>query len=521
MVSTGGTSKYLQEHGIAVVEVSQQTGYPEVMDGRVRTLHPRIHMSLLARSFDLEDMALLKKEGLEPFDLVIGNLYPFEKTVVEHKRQMELEAKLNESGKSDAPSPELAFRELIEEIDIGGPALLRASAKSFERITVLCDPADYEFAKKGATTFVERKKLAAKVFSHISVYDSLIAEVLGMLETTEAKNTRQTFDANPPDLPNHATISFGGKLVSQLRYGENPHQSAFWFQRPARKGLHDARVLQGKELSFNNILDLEAAIRSVRSFHQPCAVAVKHNNPCGVGLHPDALKALQLTLKADPVSVFGGIVACNRRVTVEMAELLNTVFLECVVAPEFEPAALTVFAKKKNLRILQWDFLNMDAETWEFRSVEGGLLVQSKDQPEEWESNWKILGKNPSTEVQSDLLFAWNVCQHLKSNAIAVVGEGQTLGLGMGQVNRVDAVRHALERFHVHHGERRLNGKLRDVVLASDAFFPFADSIEIAAKAGVNWIIQPGGSIKDDEVFSKARELNVNMVITGSRHFKH
>jgi len=488
VVSTGGTSKYLKENGIPVFEVSEQTGFPEVMGGRVRTLHPRIHMALLARSFDSGDMNLLKKEGLEPFDLVIGNLYPFERAV--------LDAQAHQKG------ADIVSRDLIEEIDIGGPALLRASAKSYERITVICDPSDYQkILKSGPPDLNERRKLAAKVFSYISIYDSVIAEVL------------KNFDDNTEW---SETMSFGGKLKGILRYGENPHQRAAWYAQPTQSGIHEAQILQGKELSYNNLLDIEAAVRTCRAFQAPCAVAVKHNNPCGVAIHKKPLEALQLSLQADPVSVFGGIVAFNRGLDGPMAELLSQMFLECIVAPEIEKDAQTVFAKKKNLRILQWDFTRTKAHPYEIRPIAGGFLVQSRDTADEWSGDWKILGSRPPTSVQSDLVFGWNVCQNLKSNAIAVVGGGQTLGLGMGQVNRVDSVRHAIERYQQNHKSIR-----DDLVLASDAFFPFPDSIELAANAGIKWIIQPGGSIKDEEVFKRARESNITMVITGRRHFKH
>jgi phosphoribosylaminoimidazolecarboxamide formyltransferase / IMP cyclohydrolase len=500
VVSTGGTAKHLTENGIKVVQVGEQTGFPEVMDGRVRTLHPKIHMALLARSFDEGDMKLLKDQGLEPFDLVICNLYPFEKSVL--------------SGTTG--------QDLIDEIDIGGPALLRASAKSYERITVICDPNDYKIISEvGRPTLGRRRGLAAQVFAHISVYDALVAQILARgdkLGDQAAEPGEEPAPMKPP--PN---LNFGGKLIGSLRYGENPHQHAAWYQRSAQSGIHDAQILQGKELSYNNILDIEAAVKACRGFKLPGAVAVKHNNPCGAAVNTDAGKALSAALKADPTSVFGGIVAINRELTAAMAEELSKIFLECIVAPRVSEEARSVFAKKKNLRVLEWDFMKNPPNPWEFRSIEGGFLMQSVDPTDEWSPEWKIIGENPSSEVQSDLLFGWNVCQNLKSNAIAVVGGGQTLGLGMGQVNRVDAVRHALERYQQNHSVAKggTDQQLKNLVLASDAFFPFPDSIEIAAQAGVRWIIQPGGSIKDEEVFAKARELHVNMVITGRRHFRH
>lgn len=477
VVSTGGTSKYLRENGIPVVEVAEQTGFPEVMDGRVRTLHPSIHMPLLARANVAEDMQLLKANGLAPFDLVIVNLYPFE-----------------EASKKDLPEDEL-----IEFIDIGGPSLLRAASKNFERIAVVCDPADYTWlAEKKELTRDERKRLAAKVFAHTSRYDALIAKTL-------------EFDSAPDDL-------LSGTLVQELRYGENPQQTASWYSSQTY-GLHTARILHGKPLSYNNILDLEAACATVREFEAPCAVAVKHTNPCGVGQGKNIEAATTRALLADPVSVFGGIIAINREVDVSSAQALSALFLECVIAPSFSVDALEILKKKKDLRLLEWSELGSPPLGTDklYRTVSGGFLVQSSDNVQAWPKNpeWMILGESPSQAIRDDLSLAWKVCAHLKSNAIAIACEGTTVGLGMGQVNRVDAVEQALARMAKHHPN------VKNAVLASDAFFPFPDSIEVLAAAGIRWVIQPGGSIRDEAVFSKAKELGVNLVITKTRHFKH
>ncbi len=506
VVSTGGTSKYLRENGIKVVEVAEQTGFPEVMDGRVRTLHPSIHMPLLARVGVVEDMELLKTNGLAPFDLVIVNLYPFE----------------------EATTKNLPDDELIEFIDIGGPSLLRAAAKNHGRIAVVCDPQDYVWlSEKNELSLHDRRKLAAKVFAHTARYDALIARTLD--EAGPAEKLEKYFLA--------------GEMVQPLRYGENPQQSAAWF-RTSPKGLHEAKILHGKPLSYNNLLDLEAACSTIMEMNEPCAVAVKHNNPCGVGLAFTASSAVERALRADPVSVFGGIVAINCPVDVAAADALSKIFLECIIAPDFEPDAFEKLKKKRDLRLLQWSDLarpsgsrttptktstnltNVELSTLktfsqnavEFRTVAGGYLAQTCDSVETWpegEAAWQVLGETPSADIRADLALAWKVCAHLKSNAIALVAGGCTVGLGMGQVNRVDAVEQAIERMKKHHIG------IKDVVLASDAFFPFPDSVEQAARAGIRWIVQPGGSIRDEQVMARAKELGISMVLTKVRHFRH
>lgn len=483
VVSTGGTAAHLKEHGIKVIDLKEQTGFPEVMGGRVKTLHPRVHMPLLARASEPADFELLKKEGLEAFDLVIVNLYPFEQT-------------LKQEGVSEA--------EMIEKIDIGGPTLLRASSKNFERITVACDPADYRWLAKGETTREERKKLAAKVFSHVSRYDSLISHWFGSPEAG-------TFAAGSEE------ISFGGRKVAELRYGENPAQKASWygFSGSGATALHAAKVLQGKPLSYNNILDLEAATLLAGSFDQPVAVGVKHNNPCGVAVDESLSRAVEKMIAADPVSIFGGIVALNNHCDAASAEKLNKIFLECVIAPSFDAQALEIFAAKKNLRVLEWPALRQARRTLELKTVAGGFLLQDADPLGSALDQWKYVNGKPSHTELADLIFGEKVCASLKSNAIAIVRGQQTLGLGMGQVNRVEAVQHAIDRMRAHHTD------LTHTVLASDAFFPFPDSIIKAADAGVKWILQPGGSVKDEEVINEAIKRNINMVITGTRHFRH
>jgi phosphoribosylaminoimidazolecarboxamide formyltransferase/IMP cyclohydrolase len=475
VVSTGGTLKHLRENGIQAIDISEQTGFPEVMDGRVKTLHPRVHMAILSRAGNHEDAELLKKEGLAPFDLIIVNLYPFE----------------------SARAKKLPQDELIEFIDIGGPSMLRAAAKNHDRLAVVCEPDDYAWITgKKELNLADRRRLAGRVFAHTARYDDLIAKTL-LAE-------------------NESPVTLVGSPVAELRYGENPHQKATWYRSHEEfDGLHRATILHGKPLSYNNILDLEAAVGTVGEFETPAAVAVKHCNPCGVGTAPSIASAVERALAADPVSVFGGIIALNRPVDLQSAEAMAKIFLECIIAPSFAPEALVRLKKKKDLRLLEWSGLSAWKSHKEFRTVAGGFLVQEADHTSAWSSEWRVLGERPSPELITDLTLAWKTCARLKSNAIALVASGQTIGLGMGQVNRVDAVEHAIARMKKHHPGAT------NVVLASDAFFPFPDSIELAAAAGIRWVIQPGGSIRDEEVFSRASELHVNIVLTGVRHFRH
>ncbi len=473
LVSTGGTAKYLRENGLTVIEVAEQTGFAEVMDGRVKTLHPNIHMALLARDGNAGDTATLKKFGLEPFDLVVGNLYPFEEEPCE------------------------------DTIDIGGPSFLRAAAKGFSRITTICNPEDYEWIlSKKDLSVDDRKKLAAKVFAHTSAYDAMIAKFYGAGDRMQFRE-----------------LSLGGSFVQSLRYGENPNQQGAWFRsRGESHGLQNARILQGKELSYNNLLDVDAAVATLREFTEISAcVSVKHNNPCGVAVNSAPLNALEMSLKADPQSVFGGIVAMNFTVTEKMAEVMKPVFLECIVAPAFEENARAIFAGKKNLRLLEWQDFAETSNDYLYKTISGGFLVQTPDRvAREWGRSWQIHGdKNLAENMKQDLLLAWRVCAHLKSNAIAIADKGQTVGLGMGQVNRIDAVDQAIMRM------RKFHERVSTPVLASDAFFPFADSIEKIAEAGIRYVIQPGGSVKDEEVLAAAKNLGVTIVITGQRHFLH
>lgn len=478
IVSTGGTFKHLKEAGFTVVDISEQTGFPEVLDGRVKTLHPKVHMAVLARLDMPEHTQVLREHQLEPFDLVICNLYPFEKTLAAQK----------------------PFEDLIENIDIGGPTLLRAAAKNYQTVTVLCDPSDYSAIQSKAlssegTNEKDRLNLAAKVFAHCSGYDSVIAETLKA----------------PPELK-----SMAGQLIQTLRYGENPQQKASWYAlRGNHSGFQEAEIIQGKELSFNNLLDLEAAVGLLKEFNSASVVAVKHNNPCGVGTAQTSSEALEKALKADPVSIFGGVVAMNFSLEAIHAEVLKEIFIECIIAPNVTPAAREVFAKKKNLRILEWKDMLKATKSFEFKSILGGFLIQDHDTYPSDTNTWKVLGAPLSDTQKKDLLFGEKVCGFLKSNSIALVHEGQTVGLGMGQVNRVDAVEQALRRWQHHHP------RTTSPCLISDAFFPFRDSIDLIAKSGVKTILQPGGSVRDDEVIQAAKEHGLQLVLSGFRHFRH
>ncbi|MCB9072952.1 MAG: bifunctional phosphoribosylaminoimidazolecarboxamide formyltransferase/IMP cyclohydrolase [Bdellovibrionaceae bacterium] len=479
VVSSGGTAQLLHGAGLNVTEVSQYTGFPECLGGRVKTLHPKVHMGLLCRADVEEDVETLNKFEVQPFDLVVVNLYPY--------------AQARQKG--------LNQEELIEFIDIGGPSMLRAAAKNFQSVCVICDPGDYQWIleKNGELSLDDRRYLAAKVFNLTATYDQLIAKDL-------YENLNSLEQSSAP-------LMLNGRLVSALRYGENPQQKGWWYQLDTR-GLHSAKILQGKPLSFNNLLDLQAACSTVRLFSEPTAVAVKHNNPCGVASSRDSKEAFLRALAADPVSVFGGIIATNFLLTEEHLEAIQDLFLECIIVPEASEEALAVLAKKKNLRVLVWPDLVTYEQQLELKTVDGGLLAQELDEMES-SKTWTYTDRVPSADELSELEFAWRVCASLKSNAISVCHEKQTLGLGMGQVNRVDAVRQALQRAKTFHPQQN------KLILASDAFFPFPDSIDIAAEYGVQWIIQPGGSVKDEDVIAAAKRHKINMVLTSRRHFRH
>ena len=473
VLSTGGTAQVLKHAGIDVVEIEEQTGFPEVMDGRVKSLHPKIYMPLLARPKHSSDQELLKKENLQAFDLLVCNLYPFE---------------------SDPR---------LEQIDVGGPSLLRAGAKNFEQVTVLCDPADYQKILKAGTppNLQERKLLAAKAFSCLAGYNTCIA-----------KQLEGSFKQQEQGL--HLNAGF----FKKLRYGENPSQKARWL-KIHNKGLHCLNSLQeNKDLSYNNICDLQAAVELLRQFpKEKCCTAIKHNNPCGVACAGSLQEAVDLALKADSVSVFGAVLAVNEKVSDKEAVLLSSLFLEVVMAPAFTDSALKILRRKKNLRIIEWpEMMEPSIDSMKLYKVDGGLLVQDSLQPVlSWDKNWRIIGKEPSLDVKKDLLMAWKVCSQLKSNAIALVSNAQTVGLGMGQVSRISALEGAVahwKKFHSH---------VQSPVMASDGFFPFSDSIKTAYQNGIQWILQPGGSVRDEEIIREAKKLSISMVFTGRRCFLH
>ncbi|MBB3868729.1 bifunctional phosphoribosylaminoimidazolecarboxamide formyltransferase/IMP cyclohydrolase [Parageobacillus toebii NBRC 107807] len=483
IISTGGTKKTLEEAGVPVIGISDVTGFPEILDGRVKTLHPMIHGGLLAIRDNERHQSELREHHITPIDLVVVNLYPFQQTI----------------AKSD-----VTFAEAIENIDIGGPTMLRAAAKNHQYVTVVVDPADYdtvvqELKEHGDVSAETKLKLAAKVFRHTAAYDAMIAEYL----------TNKTGEEYPESL----TITFEKKQA--LRYGENPHQTAAFYKKPlgASFSIAQAMQLHGKELSYNNINDANAALQIVKEFTEPAAVAVKHMNPCGVGVGATIYEAFTKAYEADPTSIFGGIIALNREVDKETAEKMHEIFLEIVIAPSFSKEALDILTQKKNIRLLTVDFTAPNTKEKLLVSVQGGLLVQETDTHTLDDAEIKVVTKREPTEQEWEALrFAWKVVKHVKSNAIVLAKDGMTIGVGAGQMNRVGAAKIAIEQA----GE-----KAKGAVLASDAFFPMDDTVEAAAKAGITAIIQPGGSIRDADSIKKADEYGIAMVFTGIRHFKH
>ena len=496
ILSTGGTARALTEGGIAVTKVSDYTEAKEILDGRVKTLHPRIHGGILARSTN-EHMAELEAEGIGTIDMVVVNLYPFEQTV----------------AKADA-----SLGDAIENIDIGGPTMVRASAKNHERVTIVTDPDDYDAiladlnANNGGVSAERRFELAVKAFAHTAAYDSAIARYLSAVP----KGTER--DAVPEREAFPETFAVPLKRVRVLRYGENPHQEAALYRDPkvlapgAGASLADAEVLQGKPLSYNNILDLDAAFGCVREFDDPSVVVVKHLNPCGVATSTDVASAYPLARATDPTSSFGGIVAANREVDAALAEQLVETFLECVIAPSFADNAREILAKKKNLRLVVADTARAEAH-WTVRSVAGGVLVQSGDVGMKNLAEAEVVTeRKPSADELASLAFAWRVAKHVKSNAIVFTQGQQTAAIGAGQMSRIDSVQLCKLKAQL---------PLTGSCVASDAFFPFRDGLDALADAGATCVVQPGGSIRDKEVIEAANERGVAMVFTGMRHFRH
>ena len=483
IISTGGTKKALEAAGIETIGISEITGFPEIMDGRVKTLHPKVHGALLCVRDNEEHVKQLKELNIDYIDLVCVNLYPFKQTV---------------------QKPGVTHEEIIENIDIGGPSMLRSASKNYKFIPVVVDPSDYEkvieeLKANGETTLETREKLAAKVFRHTANYDAMIAAYL----------TEKTGEKYPEKL----TITYD--KVQDLRYGENPHQSAaFYKNMNPQYSLANAKQLHGKELSYNNIQDGNAAIEILKDFEGTCAaVGLKHMNPCGVGLGKTIEEAWDKAYEADPVSIFGGIVAFNEPVNKAVAEKLANIFLEIIIAPAFDEAAFEILSKKKNIRLMQLDTtLSVNAK-YKVTNVNDGLLVQDVDDHKLTKEDLRcVTNRKPTEEELEQLLFAWNVVKHVKSNAIVLVKDNMTIGVGAGQMNRVGAARIAIEQ---------AQEKAKGSVMGSDAFFPMPDTVEEAVKAGVTAIIQPGGSIKDQLSIDVCNEYGIAMVYTGVRHFKH
>lgn len=483
LIATGGTLKTLLNAGLKVIDIQDVTGFPEICEGRVKTLHPKVHGGLLARRDKEDHMVQISENGIQPIDLVCVNLYPFEATITK---------------------PDVTLEDAIENIDIGGPSMLRSAAKNFRDVTVVCDPQDYpevieEITLNGNTQFETRIQLSAKAFTHTALYDSRIAE----------------FMRKAAGLPEKLFLDFD--LVQSLRYGENPHQKADFYRskKKAPYSVAFSTQLQGKELSYNNIQDANAALSIVREFKRPFCVALKHMNPCGAAESDNILEAWQKAYEADKVSIYGGIVAFNHKLTAEVAKQMKPIFLEIVMAPDFEEEALEVLSSKKNLRVLKVDMETREEGCKTYVGVTGGLLVQDADlECLELTPDMCVTQRKPTEKELKDLNFGWKIVKHVKSNAIVVAKNETTAGIGAGQMNRVGSAEIALK-------QASEAGIKEDLVLASDGFLPFGDTVELAAKYGVKAIVQPGGSIRDEDSIKAADKLGIAMLFTGMRHFKH
>ncbi len=483
VIATGGTMKLLRDSGVEVINISDVTGFPEICDGRVKTLHPNVHGGLLARRDDPEHLKALRENRIEFIDMVCVNLYPFRQTIAK---------------------PGVEMEDAIENIDIGGPSMLRSAAKNWVDVTVVCDPADYaqilsEIRAGGNTEKATRLKLSAKAYTHTAQYDAMIA----------------TYMRAQAGLDEKLFLEFD--LVQPLRYGENPHQSAKFYREGAATpySLAFAKQLGGKELSYNNIQDANAALSIVREFDEPFCVGLKHMNPCGAAVGTDVLDAWTKAYEADKVSIFGGIVATNRPVTREAAEAMKPIFLEIIMAPKFEEGALEVLGTKKNLRLLEVDMTRDERRPRQYVSVNGGLLVQELDvETKSVAADMCVTEAKPTDAQLADLDFGWRIVKHVKSNAIVAVKDGRTLGVGAGQMNRIGSAELALE-------QARAAGVTEGLVLASDGFFPFDDCVTLAAEYGVAAIAQPGGSVRDEDSIRKADACGIAMCFVGERHFKH
>lgn len=483
IISTGGTARTIQEAGIEVLQASQVTGFPEVLDGRVKTLHPHIHAGILAKGSP-EHLEQLKKLQIEPIDLVVVNLYPFRETIAK---------------------PGVTLEDAIENIDIGGPTMVRSAAKNYDRVAVVVNPDHYmeiieEIKAAGEISFATRQKLALEAFSHTASYDMAISRYLSEIVT-------------PGEFP--AEWFLGGEKVQALRYGENPHQKAAFYKYPGNNPgtLAGAKQLQGKELSYNNLVDVQAAWAIAQEFSEPAAAVIKHTNPCGTAVASDLHTAYVRAFAGDPISAYGGIIGLNGTLDEKTAQEISKTFVEAVIAPAFSKEALEILGKKKNLRLIEMGTAEQKNKEYWLEPVSGGFLVQDLDKGAVTAEELRVVTKKtPDKETIEELLFAWKVVKHVKSNAIVLTRDKQSVGVGAGQMNRVGAANIALEQ---------AQDKAQGAVLASDAYFPFGDTVEQAAKHGVKAVIQPGGSIRDEESIKKADEYGIAMVFTGMRHFKH
>ena len=483
IIATGGTQKLLEDSGVSTIGISDVTGFPEICDGRVKTLHPKVHGGLLARRDDESHLKALRDNSIEFIDMVCVNLYPFRQTIAK---------------------PDVKMEDAIENIDIGGPSMLRSAAKNYRDVTVVCDPEDYnriisEIEETGNTTAKTRLELSAKAYTHTAEYDMCIA----------------TYMRRAAELNEKLFASFD--LVQSLRYGENPHQTAKFYASEERVpySLATARQLNGKEMSYNNIQDANAALNIVREFSEPFAVGLKHMNPCGAAIGVDIVEAWTKAYEADKVSIFGGIVAVNREVTKEVAELMKPIFLEIIMAPSFTCEALEVLCTKKNLRLLEVDMGELSKPQTQYVSVNGGLLVQQLDtETKEVVADMCVTDRKPTAKELEDMNFGWRIVKHVKSNAIVAVKDGHTVGVGAGQMNRVGSAEIALK-------QAKAAGFTSDLVLASDGFFPFDDTVTLAEQYGVTALVQPGGSVRDEDSVKRANEFGMTMLVTGMRHFKH
>jgi phosphoribosylaminoimidazolecarboxamide formyltransferase/IMP cyclohydrolase len=490
LISTGGTAKLLRDSGIAVKDISELTGFPEMLDGRVKTLHPRVHGGILHIRDNPQHRAAVAEHGIEPIDMVVVNLYAFEKT---------------------ASKPGVEFHDIIENIDIGGPSMVRSAAKNFQDVAIVTSTSDYEAiasemqANDGSLPLATKWRLAQKAFATTAAYDSAIASTLERIAAPETAGSDLSAGEGFP-----ATLRLSFNKAFDLRYGENPHQKAALYSDGSGKGVANGKQLQGKDLSYNNIVDLQAAWDLAQEFSEPVVAIIKHTNPCGTAVAPTLSEAYKRALECDPVSAFGGVIGVNRPIDAETATEMAKLFLEVIAAPGFESAAREIFAAKKNLRLVE--VVPME-QKWVLKNVSGGVLLQDNDVRSLTDADLKVVSdRKPTEQEMRDLLFAWKICKHVKSNAILYARNGQSTGVGAGQMSRVDSARI---------GAMKSVLGIKGSVAASDAFFPFPDGVEVIAEAGATAIIQPGGSVRDQEVIDTANRLELAMVVTGVRHFRH